>query len=628
MFNRLGIRAKLLLHGLLTVALALVLVIGVMSVSLWRLSWSQARERLNQATRVVANSLTTRIAEANSAASRIVADKDLAGKTSFVQESSGKADLKEMLVTERRNLTQGLGRAMTSARATEASLYDMEGKLICAAAETPDKHLELWCPDDSNPGHFARVVIVSGQMAQTGDWHEASPPSSPATSLATHPGTTSTSACAVRSNSWWIFVTAPVMGEALNTTTFKMENVQRGQLRLGLPFGAEFIRAQRELTGMSINLYAGKELAAGDAKDLVAPTHSTSDSQVKDGLVPEALSLTTAKVAGGSFFTALVPVRAGGVDAGTVALMLSQDEAQKSLISVNLQAIGAGLIAALVAMVMGLWLTRSIASPIRCIADVLASNAEQTHGAASQVSSSSQSLATGASNQAAAVEQTSSSLEEMASMTHRNAESAAQANQFAREARLAVDAGAKDMQAMASAMDAIKASSNDIAKIIKTIDEIAFQTNILALNAAVEAARAGEAGLGFAVVAEEVRALAKRSAEAARETASKIDGAITNAAQGVAINAKVAATLQNILGKTRQVDELVSQVATASKEQGQGIEQINQAITQIDNVTQSTAAGSEECASAAAELTGHALILKKAVAELTKLLDGSSGQGT
>ena len=166
------------------------------------------------------------------------------------------------------------------------------------------------------------------------------------------------------------------------------------------------------------------------------------------------------------------------------------------------------------------------------ITTALDDGSNQVASAASQISTASQSLAEGASEQAASLEETSSSLEEMASMTKRNAENAQKANDLAKEARHSADKGAGDMQTMSTAMEAIKVSSDDIAKIIKTIDEIAFQTNILALNAAVEAARAGEAGMGFAVVADEVRNLAQRSAQAAKETATKIEGAITKTDRG------------------------------------------------------------------------------------------------
>jgi len=185
---------------------------------------------------------------------------------------------------------------------------------------------------------------------------------------------------------------------------------------------------------------------------------------------------------------------------------------------------------------------------------------------------------------------------------------------------------------MSQAMQALKDSSNDIAKIIRAIDEIAFQTNILALNAAVEAARAGEAGMGFAVVADEVRNLAQRSAQAAKETAAKIDGAITSTAQGVQISAKVADTLGEIVAKVRQVDDLVSEVASASKEQTTGIVQINAAVGQMDKVTQSNAASAEECAAAAEELNAQAATMKQAVGELTRLVTSSAvapaGTGT
>ena len=259
----------------------------------------------------------------------------------------------------------------------------------------------------------------------------------------------------------------------------------------------------------------------------------------------------------------------------------------------------------------------------RAIGHIEAASA-QTVSAAGEISSASQSLAEGASEQAAALEETSASLEEMSSMTKRNSENANQANDLAKQTRSSADKGAAEMQQMSAAMEAIKSSSDDIAKIIKTIDEIAFQTNILALNAAVEAARAGEAGMGFAVVAEEVRNLAQRSALAAKETAGKIEGAITKTGQGVEISSKVAERLNQIVAKVRQVDELVAEVAGASREQTQGIGQINTAVGQMDKVTQSNAANAEESAAAAEELNAQASTMKQSVIELLHLVGGSS----
>lgn len=283
------------------------------------------------------------------------------------------------------------------------------------------------------------------------------------------------------------------------------------------------------------------------------------------------------------------------------------------------------VVATLVGIGCGGFIAISVCRVLVRVSETLNEGASQVVSAASQVSGSSQSLAEGASEQAASIEETSSSLEEMAAMTRRNADNAQNANELAKQAREAADKGVNDMQTMSAAMEAIKMSSNDISKIIKTIDEIAFQTNILALNAAVEAARAGEAGMGFAVVADEVRNLAQRSAAAAKETADKIEGAITKTGQGVEINSKVAAALNDIMTKVRQVDELVTEVAGASREQTEGITQINTAVGQMDKVTQSNASSAEESAAAAQELNAQAGIMKQSVAELLKLVGSTGG---
>lgn len=277
-------------------------------------------------------------------------------------------------------------------------------------------------------------------------------------------------------------------------------------------------------------------------------------------------------------------------------------------------------IATVIAWLLGLAINRAI----KDISSELYDGAQQVVSAASQISSASQLLAQGASNQAASLEETGSSLAEMASMTKRNSENAQQTNNLAKQTRLAADKGAEGMNSMSAAMEAIKASSDDVAKIVKTIDEIAFQTNILALNAAVEAARAGDAGLGFAVVADEVRNLAQRSAQAAKETAAKIEGAIAKSEQGVEISKKVSQALNEIVAQVRQVDELIAEVSNASHEQTQGITQINAAVGEIDRVTQSNAAGAEEIAASAEQLNAQAESMKESVDQLHKLVGGTA----
>ena len=230
---------------------------------------------------------------------------------------------------------------------------------------------------------------------------------------------------------------------------------------------------------------------------------------------------------------------------------------------------------------------------------------DQVAAASGQISVGSQSLAEGAAEQASALEEVSSSIEELASMTKQNAANAGEANTLASNARSGADKGLEAMTRMSQAIDDIKRSSDETAKIIKTIDDIAFQTNLLALNAAVEAARAGDAGKGFAVVAEEVRNLAQRSAEAAKNTANMIAESVKNADGGVQISQQVAGALEEIADGSRKVNDLVAEIAAASNEQSQGIEQIGAAVGQMDKVTQQNAANSEESASASEELSAQ-----------------------
>jgi methyl-accepting chemotaxis protein len=232
--------------------------------------------------------------------------------------------------------------------------------------------------------------------------------------------------------------------------------------------------------------------------------------------------------------------------------------------------------------------------------------ADQVTGAASQISSGSQALARGSSEQASSLEEVASSLQEMASMTKQNAASAKEARSMSDGASTSSEKGVASMHRLSEAIDKIKASSDATARIVKTIDEIAFQTNLLALNAAVEAARAGDAGRGFAVVAEEVRNLAMRSAEAAKNTATLIAESVRNAEGGVSINHEVLQNLEEINEQVRKVSDVMAEIAAASDQQTQGVDQVSNAVEQMNQITQQTAANAEESAGAAKELSGQA----------------------
>ncbi|MDR2592598.1 MAG: methyl-accepting chemotaxis protein [Chitinispirillales bacterium] len=261
----------------------------------------------------------------------------------------------------------------------------------------------------------------------------------------------------------------------------------------------------------------------------------------------------------------------------------------------------------------------SLSSALNQVTDAVA----QVANASGEISIGSQSLAEGSNEQASSLEEVSSSLEEMSSITKQNAENSGQAIILASEASAAAKDGDVTIKRMANAITLIKQSADNTAKIIKSIDDIAFQTNLLAINAAVEAARAGEVGKGFAVVAEEVRNLAMRSADAAQNTADLIEESVKSAGDGVRITEEVAVSLGKIVDRTSKVGDLIAEIAAASKEQAQGIEQVNIAVAQLNHVTQNNAANSEESASAAEELSSQAAELANMVSEFQLSADGA-----
>jgi len=288
------------------------------------------------------------------------------------------------------------------------------------------------------------------------------------------------------------------------------------------------------------------------------------------------------------------------------------------------------LVVSLLALICGVFLAffiaRGISRVMRKTSGHMETAADQVASASGQVSASSQSLAQGASQQAASLEETTSSLAQMASMARGNAENARQADILMGETARVVDSANSSMVDLTRSMKEVSAASEETAKIIKTIDEIAFQTNLLALNAAVEAARAGEAGAGFAVVADEVRNLAMRAADAAKNTANLIEGTVSKVKEGSDVVAKTAEAFTQVAGSTTKVKELVAEIAAASNEQATGVDQINRAVEEMNTVTQQVAANAEESASASEELNAQSEQMKGVVSELVALV-GSRTNG-
>ncbi|GBC60297.1 hypothetical protein DENIS_1248 [Desulfonema ishimotonii] len=303
------------------------------------------------------------------------------------------------------------------------------------------------------------------------------------------------------------------------------------------------------------------------------------------------------------------------------------DNAVKARKSALMWIIGFTVFTGFISFLAGMWIMRAISVPVSRVVDGLRGATEQVASASEQVASSSQQLAGDSSRQAASLEQTSASLEEVAAMTMRNAAHAAEANGLMQETNRVVARANDAMTRLTSSMDTISGASKNTSEIIKTIDEIAFQTNLLALNAAVEAARAGASGAGFAVVAEEVRNLAMRSTEAARNTAELIDETIQSVSEGAELVGQTNETFSQVLASTDKVSGLVAEITTISGEQARGIEQVNRAVADMDAVVHQNVANTEESASVAEEMYSQSKYLGEFVTELVALVAGKKRAG-
>ncbi len=334
-------------------------------------------------------------------------------------------------------------------------------------------------------------------------------------------------------------------------------------------------------------------------------------------------------VLGKEYTTAYWPiVSADGKVSGMFFIGKDRESINQAHRNIIWSILASALIIGALMVTLGFILARSITSPISKVADSLNESSDQIALAAREVSVGSQNMAERASEQAASLEQTSASLEEIDSMTRQNADNAGQANSMMSDTSRVVEQANTSMAQLTTSMQAISEASNETAKIIKTIDEIAFQTNLLALNAAVEAARAGEAGAGFAVVAEEVRNLAIRSAEAAKNTANLIDDTVKKISSGCELVNKTNEAFSKVASSSKKIGELVNEISTASQEQTQGIGQISTAVAEMDKVVQANAATAEESAAASEELNAQAATMKGVVSQLVTLVGGTTAHDT
>ncbi|SEM22334.1 methyl-accepting chemotaxis protein [Syntrophus gentianae] len=389
-----------------------------------------------------------------------------------------------------------------------------------------------------------------------------------------------------------------------------------------------FVDGIKKTFGTDCTIFKGAERVSTtleqDGKRLIG-TKMDNPQVIETVLQKGQQFLNRNKIVGKNYNTAYWPViGADGKIAGMFFIGKDRTAMETMLRSMILTILGVGILVGSAMAILGFFLAGAIARPILGKIGYLNQGADEVSAAADQVESASQSLAEGASEQASTLEETSSSMEEMSSMTKQNAGNADQASSLMAEVVKIVEKVNGHVHQMAAAVQEAMKTSEETGKIVKTIDEIAFQTNLLALNAAVEAARAGEAGAGFAVVADEVRNLAMRAAEAAKSTSGLIENTITTVKKSHALTEQTQQAFKENVEISAKVGSLIEEITAASREQAQGIGQINKAVGELDRVIQQTAASAEESASAAEQMNTQAAQMRAHIGELTQLISGGT----
>jgi methyl-accepting chemotaxis protein len=589
-------------------------------------SLAASNELLSRAFEIVIDDLSEKQEKLLTDLRQLASRSDISGKMGFVSEykSSGDRSFTHNVYAD---LAKSVFQTAQNAKAWKAAIYDGSGDLAAFAVLGGEMASFGYCREHPNP-----AFEVSGQKADDGTKKEVWERVNTVVDIAPSFGREIPQRDTVRFEHLGQFLClaayTPIIGEVYNKETGALESRQVGVIMIISRLDDAFVRQASKLSGTKINIFIKDALSIGglpDYKSLDLKNISQTNNQ--GGLGLNGVMISDADVGDKSYFQGVLPLYGDAEYVGAVAALHSKDVYKANVFRL-LQMLGMVAVGCILSIVpVAIAFSNSLSKPVYKVTKGLSNIADRLASAAISAASSGNELAEGASVQAGALEEASSALEQMASMTHQNSENAAQADNMMKGAGRVFDQAGSSMGNLARSMEHIKLAAEETSKIIKTIDEIAFRTNLLALNAAVEAARAGEAGAGFAVVADEVRNLAVRAAEAAKNTAGLIGDTVKRVNGATNLVQETNEEFHRVSAVVLESSGLVAEIAAASQEQAQGIDQINKAVSEMDKVTQHNAANAEESAIASEEMRAQAENMQKFVGELKILVEGETANG-
>lgn len=626
--RKMKLRTKLIAASVAMLLVPMAVSISVVFIIITQQNKTTSFEQIRKSADIIRDDLAEKQKKLLGDAVQLASINGMGSRIKFLATFKGNESSTTMVENSSRDTTRDVFQIGRTGNLFQVAVYDALGDLTSFAHRQDEETHAVGYVMAGKKTSIYSAVLKAGEELTKDSWNPVESLPDPGLKLKFGKEIPKESMLAFESfgNSISLVAYVPIMADEYNKETGAAEKRQFGLAVAVVKLDDSFVKRMAILTGMKVNIFAGESLSCGNLTEYgklqSIPVQSV---QGKWDLSRQEINLNDVSIRDEAYFQGVLPLFGGSEHIASVAVLYSKavGKANTWQLVRLLTIIYLGCI--LVVIPLCVVFSNALARPINAAIKALTHTAREISSATSHLSSSSEKLSDAASEQAASVEETSSSLEEMASMTRHNAENARQADELSKQAGTNLQDAKRSMEALVHSMEETSTASSNVAKIIKTIDAIAFQTNLLALNAAVEAARAGQAGAGFAVVADEVRRLAQRSAEASRNTQEMVVDIIRKIKEGSHLVGETDGKYREVEASVQKVTELIGEISAASKEQAVGIEQVSKAVADIDKMTQQSATNAEEAASASRQMSTQSGQMGTVVGQLVTLVGGGNG---